>query len=147
MRAKGPIGYTCPSINNAIDEIKSVISNLIQYENMSKEDLIEFLSNEDNFQGFKDEISDNLKTLKELAEGDNCILENLRSDNSELRDWGSELSEEKNSLENDNYRLNYQIDDMKNEISSLNNTVEDLENQIIDLQYEISEIQSQVNAS
>ena len=142
MRAKGPIGYTCPSINNAIDEVKSVINSLIQYENICKEDLIEFLSDENNFQIFKDEISDNLKILKELAEGNTCILENIRSDNCELRDWGSELSEEKDKLETDNYHLNYQVNYMQKEVRILKDTIEDLESRISDLHDEISELKS-----
>ena len=71
-----PCGYTCPSIDGVIANIDAAISTL--------EDLLE--SEEPGTAGAAMGALDNLAGLE-------AVLEELRQNNSDLREWGKNLAD------------------------------------------------------
>ena len=104
-----PVGNTCPKIDNVI----AIIDNLSEYDI-----------------NIDDEFSNMEKDVKEAI----SIMENIRSDNSELREWGNELFREKVDLENNVYQLEKRISELERENSNYSDEVKDLEEQISELE-------------
>lgn len=79
---KEPVKNTCPIIDNTISTIKSIIGQMSKCdEDMSTKAILK-------------NISDWYNDLESIGVGKNCILEDLRDANSNLRSWGNEWMEE-----------------------------------------------------
>jgi chromosome segregation ATPase len=108
-RDEAPVGNTCP----LIDSVISLIDNLSNYDITDD-----------------DEKKDMLHDVKVA----NDILEEIRSANSSLRDWGNELYSDKEDLEKENNLLKGEISDLSNEVENYKGEVKELESQIIELE-------------
>jgi len=104
-----PVGNTCPKIDNVI----AIVDNLTEYD----------INNEDEFSNMEKEIKEAIG-----------IMENIRSDNSELREWGNELHREKTDLENTVYQLQQRVSELERENSNYSDEIKDLEEQISELE-------------
>lgn len=78
----------------------------------------------------EDEFSNMEKEIKEAI----GIMENIRSDNSELREWGNELHREKTDLENTVYQLEQRVSELERENSNYSDEIKGLEEQISELE-------------
>jgi chromosome segregation ATPase len=104
-----PVGNTCPKI----DDVISLVDNLKGYD----------INNEIEFSDMEIDV----KSV-------NNIMENIRSDNSELREWGNELHREKTDLENTVYQLKQRVSELERENSNYYDEIKDLEEQISELE-------------
>jgi len=109
MRDNAPIGNTCPMINNVID----VLNNLDSYDVNNSDELLEMQS----------EVKKGIE-----------ILEQIRSANSDLREWGNDLYCDKEDLEKEN-------DNLKDEVSELQSKISQLESEIDEIQIELDNVQ------
>lgn len=89
------VAFTCPTIDSIIKSINTAIKNA-EY-GIKKEDLT----------SFTDVISE--------LEGLESMLEDVRSANSTLRDWGEEQYQKVNDLEFNMETLEMEINELKNE--------------------------------
>lgn len=103
-----PVKNTCPIIDDVINYIES---------------FRESFSNEDNDIDFH------------FALG---VMEDIRSANSELRDWGNDLYRELEELEQERNKLIDQLDDSQSELEKANTKIEELEDFITELQEQIN---------
>lgn len=94
MRARGPVGYTCPKIDACIDMIKSVVEGGAGWSDL------------------------------DILIGRNGVLEKIRSDNEALRDWGSaeedrasELDATVAQLESENETLRAALEDAQSQMA------------------------------
>jgi len=113
-----PVKQTCPDINRIQKTINEIISNFDSFKE------------EDNVDDFLDSMKDASCELKDIYN----TLEELRSANSALRDWGYELTSIVEGIEREK-------DD---EIEELSNTISEKEREIEDLEYLIEELQNQI---
>jgi hypothetical protein len=97
MNLEAPVGYTCTTIDNIKTDIAGVLSILEECD----EDL--------SISKIFEKIGEVSYTLQQLS-GRHSELEDVRSANSELRDWG--------------YNLVAHIADLENEIEELQNNQE-----------------------
>jgi hypothetical protein len=95
MRARGPVGHTCPKIDACISAIESVYNGKEGY-------------------GILDDLL-----------GSAGLLEEIRSANEALRDWGAEQEDE--------------ASDLRGEVSDLTKTVSSQEDRIAELERELAE--------
>jgi chromosome segregation ATPase len=102
-----PVKNTCPIIDDVINYIES---------------FRESFSNEDNDIDFH------------FALG---VMEDIRSANSELRDWGNDLYRELEELEQERNKLIDQLEDSQSELEKANTKIEELEDFITELQEQI----------
>jgi len=105
MRDNAPVGNTCPEI----DSIISLIRNMDNY-NINEES--------------------ELKDLNSDIRSCEILLEEIRSANSELREWGNDLHRDKEDLENENYKLQDQVSDLENTILDLQEDIKNLESEL-----------------
>lgn len=103
-----PVKNTCPIIDDVINYI----------ENFREE-----FGNEDNDIDFH------------FALG---VMEDIRSANSELRDWGNDLYRELEELEQERNKLIDELDDSQSELGKANTKIEELEDFITELQEQIN---------
>ncbi len=103
-----PVKNTCPIIDDVI----------IYIENFREE-----FGNEDNDIDFH------------FALG---VMEDIRSANSELRDWGNDLYRELEELEQERNKLIDELDDSESELGKANTKIEELEDFITELQEQIN---------
>lgn len=80
-----PVRHTCPAIDKTIAAIKSAMK--------SAADGMKYVSK-------GDDAYDCFWQIEYDLDGEEVRLEDLRSDNDELRKWGHELEQEINSLSN-----------------------------------------------
>jgi len=85
-----PVRHTCPDIDKAIDKIKSVY-RIIKYASKLEE---------------VTELKDTIDEIESELWNFDDILEDLRSDNSKLRDWGHELEGRVEDLETELLKTN-----------------------------------------
>lgn len=113
-----PVRHTCPDIDRIISSILSICKEIDHCDtDDSVEDLLSQMRNWES-------------DLESIARGNNCDLENLRSSNSALREWGQEMYNEAENLESEVYKLNDQISELESVISELKDTLVDLEDEI-----------------
>lgn len=117
-RTDEPVGYTCPMIDEVVDAISDSLKETDVDESATKEELLECLQN------IKFSL-DNRNTLG--------ILEDIRSANSELRDWGLQ-----NATDADHYEELYNTE--LGRADELQDKVDDLEVDVQNLEDELSNI-------
>ena len=117
-----PVKHTCPDIDRIISTITSIVKAMDNCDDRDeKEDLLS-------------QIKDWSGDLTGIGFGKWCEMETLRSSNSALRDWGSEMYSEAESLETERDELEIKCDELKDKVSDLESEVEDLKNQIYELE-------------
>jgi len=138
-----PVGYTCKTIDSVIGHLEEAKSEAEYYLAESE--------NED-FRSSCAEIKVNLESAI-------LAMEKIRSDNSELRDWGNsefnraeELEKERDDLLSEVEELKEQmkgmhddIIDLEDEVSDLEERVKILEGDIVSLEDEVTELLTEVN--
>jgi chromosome segregation ATPase len=103
-----PVKNTCPIIDDVIRYIES---------------FREELGNEENDIDFH------------FALG---VMEDIRSANSELRDWGNSLYDDLHHVEKERDNLIDELDDSQSELEKANTKIEELEDFITELQEQIN---------
>lgn len=98
-----PVKHTCPKIDNVINSIKEVF------------EACKYASKSENLDEIKDCISD----IENYLWHSTSIMEELRSANDSLRDWGSNEADKVDELESEN-------EDLKDRISNLEITISEL---------------------
>ena len=117
------IAHTYSMIDKVIKEINSAIRNC------------EWSITHDDVEGAKDAISD----LDHL-EG---IMEDIRTANLGLREYGDEQYSKVEELEKEVFDLNRKIEDLDDEKTHLESKIEDLEFEIEELNTELEELKRQ----
>ena len=109
-----PVGYTCPLIDEALHLHEQLVS---QVENLLTGDF--------------GKLSDVIERLKELVEDDQQfknVLEEVRSANEQLRDWGYAEEENVKNLEQELSNCEESLDIARAEIRDLEEQIRELEN-------------------
>ena len=125
MRRNGdnaPVGHTCNTIDSVIshmDEVKSVAEDIMCYE-----DVID-ISEAEN--------------IKSLADSVIYIMEKIRSDNSELRDWGNECYNRAEEIEKERDSLVDKVEELEEQIRGMHDYIVDLEEEISNLENSLNE--------
>ena len=102
-----PVKNTCPDIDRILATIKSIFNEM------------ESCSDEDDKETLLESISNWKTDLYSIGVGKSNELEDLRSANAALRDWGNEMYNDAESLEIERDRLEDKIEELNSEISSL----------------------------
>lgn len=116
-RDNAPVGHTCPLIDGIISRMESAV-NEAEYIYKNTED-------EDAKDGSDSIIHELSFAIKEI--------EDIRSANSELRDWGNELHNRVEGLEED-------IDDAIRDKEYLQEEIDDLKAKIEELEAELGDV-------
>jgi predicted nuclease with TOPRIM domain len=93
-----PVKHTCPDIDKVIASIKSAMKLANDKRNELEKD---------------DPMDDTLWGIYHELDGLERSLEDLRSDNAALRDWGHKLQDEVDKLEGKVYDLEQEIEEVK----------------------------------
>ena len=112
IEERAPVGHTCPDINIVIRSIRSALNDCKGGKNLAERD--------SDFYTLFDSIESELWGVEDQ-------MEELRTCNSKLRDWGEESEEKANSLENQVSSLEERISQLTDEISYLNNKLSRIE--------------------
>ena len=115
MRDNAPVRNTCPTIDYIIQLMESAINEANYIMKYSEGDV--YISANEVVSCLGDAVND---------------MENIRSDNAELREWGNDLYYEKEYLERD-------LDDANRKIEMLEDKVRELECEVDELKNELSE--------
>ena len=102
-----PIGHTCPDIDVIVEKAKEM-------QSMCK-------SPED------DDHEYNYRCISDLASEIISQIEDLRSSNSTLREWGNDINNELEDAEAENDKLQQKIEELVEEIIDLNYQINELE--------------------
>lgn len=103
-RDNAPIGNTCPKIDDVIEVLDGVADRLRE------------LSDKLNCPALEEECNDIFEqagNLKALFDGRRSPIEELRSANEQLRDWGNDQFERANEAEAECKDLRRQIDQLE----------------------------------
>ena len=95
---KEPCKQTCPEINHTMSTIKYIV------------DEIKYCTTIEDFNNQKDWW---INQLDNIGIGRYCELENLRTSNSQLRDWGSELYSLCENLELEKDELEIELNNIR----------------------------------
>jgi chromosome segregation ATPase len=87
-----PVRNTCPDIDSVIKSIKEAMTMVQDADDLTL-----------------NQISDAFSAVYYLLDGLENQLEDLRSDNSSLRNWGLELEERVEELENEMWELKSEV--------------------------------------
>lgn len=105
-----PIGNTCPMIDNIIGRMEAA-KNEAEYISKNPE--------QDSSEEVNLILGELVEAIKEM--------EDIRSANSELRDWGNEEHERANEAEKERDELTGEVDELKSKIENLKSEIEELE--------------------
>lgn len=120
-----PVGYTCPLIDEVINQINNVIS---------------FLERNDYDDKFLNEAkTEHINDLYSSID----TMEDIRDANGQLRDWGNNMESEYEDIECDRDNLASMVDDLREQrdelqfkLTQTEDKIDELENRIMDLEYE-----------
>lgn len=116
-----PVKYTCPDIDRIISTITSICKQM------------ESCNDEDEKDALLVCISDWKSDLESIGVGHWSELEDLRSANAALRDWGKEMYSDAESLESERDNFERKYEDEKGKVSELEDEIEDLKSEISEL--------------
>lgn len=85
------------------------------------------LSEDDEKSMFIESISEWKSELQSIGVGSLCDLEDLRTANASLREWGNEMYNNAERLENEVYDLQQRCDELSDKIDELNDALAELE--------------------
>ncbi len=122
-RKTEPVKHTCPDIDRMIGTITSIVKQMNSCDS------------EDEKETLLEQISDWKHDLECIGVGNRCDLEDLRSSNSALRDWGQDMYNDAEARENER-------DEFEKECETLKDKISDLEKENSKLIDEIDELQS-----
>lgn len=122
LRNKEPVRYTCPDIDKMIGTITSIVKQMANCDT------------EDEKETLLEQIADWKSDLENIGIGKLCDLESLRSSNAALREWGKEMYDAANTLENERDSFEYKCEALKDEISDLTKEISQLVQEIEELQ-------------
>ena len=111
--ARGPIGHTCPDIDKTIGFLAQ-IRNEATYIQDHQPDCTESTYSA-------------ISTILDICNYVEASLEDLRSDNEQLRSWGADQEDDKNRAEDEAYRLHGQVSDLERRVAELEADVYRLE--------------------
>jgi chromosome segregation ATPase len=114
MRKTEPVAYTCGDIN----ELKNILTTISEEMNRVRAKL------DDENTDLSDILFHWENSLKRIRDFE---LEDLRKANGALRDWGSELYDEAETLEEER-------DELSKKCAKLESTIEDLNNELLEAQ-------------
>ncbi len=113
-RRTEPVKHTCPDINHMINTISRIVKDMSNYnEGDEKQDILS-------------QIQDWQSDLKSIGVGRFCDLEDLRNSNSALREWGTEMYNEAESLEEERDVLEQKLEEEKERVRELEETITQL---------------------
>lgn len=98
---RAPVGNTCPDIDSIIAVLEGVADRLDEVAGKTEDTTA------------ADEVGTQAINLRELFSGRRSALEELRSDNDQLRRWGNAETERADSAESDAKSLQRQIDELE----------------------------------
>lgn len=127
-----PVKFTCPNINQVISDITEIYDGLDFTEEATVEDLQEVIK----------EASTKLYTFTDKIQICYNPLEDLRSDNEKLRDWGSEQEEQVEELEKERDKL---IEEVSTNECNFNDQLGDMEDKVQELKEENVVLQDKVD--
>jgi uncharacterized protein YukE len=100
-----PVPYTCPTIDGVIKTLKDAESDI---------DNLLYFSETTTPADFKNGIKEAISNLNSLWNGRYTDLEEIRSANEKLREWGSDLESKVEELESTIADLEYQLKNQSN---------------------------------
>lgn len=115
-----PVRNTCPDIDRLQKTIKDIQSDFASFKDT------------DDVNDFLESMSNASWELKDIYD----TLEELRSANSALRDWGHELTSLAEQMESEK---DTEIEELQNEISAKESEIEDLEETVEELKSVIND--------
>ena len=117
-----PVKNTCPDIDRIISTITAICKQM------------ESCNDEDEKDALLECISDWKSDLESIGVGEWNELEDLRSANAALRDWGNEMYNDAESLESARDDFERKYEDEKEKVSKLEDEIEDLKSEISELE-------------
>ncbi len=129
---KEPIGYTCRDIDAVIQGIDEVMNDLNDIEDLPAEAqavIDNVVSRLYHIGGFKNKQS---------------LLEELRSSNSKLRDWGNDLVSDVKSLQEERDEWEDRYNEAIRETIEQRETIKDLESKVEEFEQEVDELETRV---
>jgi chromosome segregation ATPase len=121
-RKTEPVKHTCPDINRMIITITDIVKQMNS------------CNSEDEKETLLEQITDWKHDLECIGVGNRCDLEDLRSSNSALRDWGQEMYNDAEERENERDKYEEECESLKDEISDLEKENSKLIDKIDELQ-------------
>jgi len=112
-RDNAPIGHTCGSIDDIIDNLNNAIDEAKYIINNPEEDSTE-------------EANIIISTINDVINS----MESIRSDNTELRQWGNDEYDRAEDAERELEYLKDSMESLQDENSELRSTVEELEGEL-----------------
>ena len=122
IRRGEPVKNTCPGIDRIISTITAICKQM------------ESCNDEDEKDALLECISDWKSDLESIGVGKWNELEDLRSANASLRDWGNEMYNDAESLESERDEFERKYEDEKEKVSKLEDEIEDLKSEISELE-------------
>lgn len=116
-----PVKNTCPDIDSIISTITAICKQM------------ESCNDEDKKDALLECISDWKADLESIGVGKWSELEELRSANAALRDWGNEMYNDAESLESERDDFERKYEEEKEKVSKLEDEVEELRSEISEL--------------
>lgn len=113
---KEPVGNTCPIINSVIRDANSIFNEIQD-------------PNESDKQNIKDILD---------------YMEEIRSANASLREWGNDLLNERNKKQEEIDELEKKVSNLESDYSSLEQDYNKLEKESEDLRKQIEDLESQL---
>lgn len=111
-----PVKNTCPAIDRIISTITTICKQM------------ESCNDEDKKSTLLESINDWKCDLESIGVGKWSELEDLRSANAALRDWGNEMYNDAERLEIERDEFERKYEDEKERVSELKDEIEDLKN-------------------
>ena len=122
IRRGEPVKNTCPDIDRIISTITAICKQM------------ESCNDEDEKDALLECISDWKSDLESIGVGKWNELEDLRSANAALRDWGNEMYNDAESLESERDEFERKYEDEKEKVSKLEDEIEDLKSKILEFE-------------
>lgn len=116
-----PVKNTCPDIDSIISTITAICKQM------------ESCNDEDKKDALLECIIDWKADLESIGVGKWSKLEELRSANAALRDWGNEMYNDAESLESERDDFERKYEEEKEKVSKLEDEVEELRSEISEL--------------
>lgn len=110
-----PVGYTCPDIDEVLNSVESVLQTAkVIKDKLANTD--EQKMSPDMWVTFMDEIKDEAEEIEHYLSGTAQQMEELRTANEKLREWGLDA--------------NNKVEELEEEVSDLTSKVQDLEEEV-----------------